>query len=79
LMPLETHAAAGHSRDMAPAAKTGQVLALALFSFILGLYAVKFGGGGWDWGNVVGCIGAGAVCALNLFLLIRDFWKAQLP
>jgi len=78
-MPLEVDAAAGHSRDMSSAAKTGQVLALALFSFILGLYAVKFSGSGWDWGNVAGCVGAGAICALNLFLLIRDFWQAKLP
>jgi hypothetical protein len=62
---------------MSPAAKTGQLLWVALFSFILGLYAVKFGASGWDWGDLAGCLGAAAICALNLFLLIRDFWKSK--
>ena len=59
---------------MTPAAKTGQVLATSICAFALGLYAVKFSGGEWDWGNVVGCVGAGSVCSVNLFLLIRGFW-----
>jgi hypothetical protein len=58
-----------------PQTKTIQVLAVATFAFILGLYAAKFSGGGWDWGNVIGYLGATALCVLNLFLLIRDFWK----
>jgi len=58
-----------------PLPKTIQLLAVAIFAFILGLYAVKFSGSGWDWGNVIGCLGAAAICVLNLFLLIRDFWK----
>jgi hypothetical protein len=62
---------------MSAAAKTGQALGVAIFAFVLGLYAVKFSGGIWDGGNVVGCITAGALCLLNLFLLIRDFWKAH--
>jgi hypothetical protein len=60
---------------MSPAAKTVQVLAVAIFAFILGLYAVKFSGNGWDWTNVIGCVGAGAIFGLNLFRLIRHFWK----
>jgi hypothetical protein len=63
------------STGMSPAAKTGQILAVALFAFVLGLYAVKFSGSGWDWGNVIGCVSAAALCALNLFVLIRAFWK----
>jgi len=58
-----------------PLPKTIQVLGVAIFAFILGLYAVKFSGSGWDWGTVVGCLGAGGFCVLNLFILIRDFWK----
>jgi hypothetical protein len=60
-----------------PWQKTIQVLLVAIFAFALGLYAVKFSGSGWDWGNVVGCLSAGALCALNLFILIRDFWKPK--
>src|ERR1700737_4737213 len=41
----------GIIRGMSPAAKTGQVLTVALFAFILGLYAVKYSGSGWDWGT----------------------------
>ena len=62
-------------RRMSPIAKTGQILAVAFFAFILGLYAVEFRGSGWGWGTVVGCLSIGALCVLNLFLLIRGFWK----
>jgi hypothetical protein len=58
-----------------PLAKTIQVLFVATFAFILGLYTVKFSGSGWDWGNVFGALGAGAFCVLNLFILIRGFLK----
>jgi hypothetical protein len=60
---------------MSPLLKTIQVLGVAVSAFIIGLYAVKFSGSGWDWGNVVGCLGAGAFCVLNLFILIREFCK----
>ena len=58
-----------------PLARTIQVLFVAIFAYILGLDTVKFSGSGWDWGNVVGALGAGAFCVLNLFILIRDFLK----
>ena len=60
---------------MSPIAKTSQALAVALFAFVLGLYTVKFSREAWDWGNVVGCVSAAALCVLNLFLLIRGFLK----
>jgi hypothetical protein len=47
---------------------------MAISAFVLGLYAVKFSRSGWDWGNVVGCLGAVVFCALFLFILIRGFW-----
>ena len=58
-----------------PLLKMTLVVGVAISAFVLGLYTVKFRGGGWDWGNVVGALGAGGFCLLGLFLLIRDFWK----
>ena len=55
--------------------KTFQLVLVALTAYALGLYTAKFMDSGWDWTNVVGCLGAGAICVVNLFLLIRDFWK----
>jgi hypothetical protein len=58
-----------------PLARTIQVLFVAIFAYMLGLDTVKFSGSGWDWGTVVGALGAGAFCVLNLFILIRGFLK----
>lgn len=58
-----------------PLLKSTTVIGVAISAFVLGLYTVKFSGGGWDWGNVVGALGAGGFCVLGLFLLIRNFWK----
>lgn len=57
-----------------PLPKTMQVLVVAISAFVLGLYVVKFSGSGWDWGNVVGCLGAVVFCTLFLFILIRGSW-----
>jgi len=58
-----------------PWPKTFQLLAASAAAYGLGLYTVKFAGGGWDWTNVVGLLGCVAVFLVNLLLLIRDFWK----
>jgi hypothetical protein len=58
-----------------PLARTVQVLFVAIVAFILGLDTAKFSGSGWDWGNLAGALGAGALCVLNLFVLIHGFLK----
>jgi hypothetical protein len=58
-----------------PLARTVQVLFVTIVAFILGLDTAKFSGSEWDLGNVVGALGAGALCVLNLFILIRGFLK----
>jgi Mg2+ and Co2+ transporter CorA len=56
-----------------PLARTILAFGAAVSAFIVGLYAVKFSGSGWDWGSVAGCLGMVALCLLLLFVLMRGF------
>ena len=60
-----------------PWSKTLQLIATSAAAYGLGLYTMKFAGGGWDWTNVVGLLGCMTVLLVNLVLMIRDFWKAK--
>jgi hypothetical protein len=52
--------------------KTGQLLVVVAFGFLIGILSVNFRGGALAWSAIT--LGAVAV-VLNLFLLVRDFWK----
>jgi hypothetical protein len=54
--------------------KTGQLFTVAAFTFLLGMWSVDFHGGGLAWTALI--LGVVAV-ALNLYLLILGFWKAN--
>jgi hypothetical protein len=60
-----------------PWSKTFQLVATSAVAYGLGLYTMKFAGGGWDWTNVVGFLGCITVFLVNLILMIRDFWKSK--
>jgi hypothetical protein len=54
--------------------KTGQLLTVAAFAFLLGMWSVDFRGGGLAWTAVILAVVA---LALNLYLLVLGFWKAN--
>jgi hypothetical protein len=57
-----------------PWSKTFQLIVIAATAYGLGLYTIKFTGGGWDWTNAVGLVGCGAVFLFNMVRMLRDFW-----
>jgi hypothetical protein len=54
--------------------KTGQLLTVAVFMFLLGRFSVGSSLSGWGWAAVAF---GGAALTGSLFLLLRDFWKSN--
>jgi hypothetical protein len=63
-----------YQKRMSFLSKTSQVVIVAVSAFNLGSYSTRSSLSGWGWTAVTfGC----AALAGALYLLIRDFWKAN--